>query len=144
MAHRIVWWLVADTSTTQGRPRLADPASRFGVGRNETLGGWMRDRARPYPDEAFASPRLRTSRAGYWTDVTTTLHRGMSSVWHFDDESRSDGVGLSSFKLAPALRPVDTTPSIVPAWDAPTSDSFARVLRLRAMRAYASSLGTAL
>jgi len=64
-----------------------------------------------------------------WTDNHDTCSAECRAVWHFDDATRVRVWDL--FKNAPA--PVGYDPAIIPAWDGPTSESFA-VLRLEPWR----------
>ncbi len=125
MAHRIVWCSVA-TVDHQGRPRsrILHPLWEWD---GTSLSGWIA--TGPTPTKRSHLQHTPYVSCSYWTDSHDTCIAECRAVWHFDDETRTRV--WDKFVHAPA--PVGYDPAIVPAWDKPTSDSFA-VLRLEPWR----------
>jgi hypothetical protein len=125
MAHRIVWCSVA-TVDHQGRPRsrILHPLWEWDGGE---LVGWIA--TGPTPTKRSHLQHTPYISCSYWTDSHDTCIAECRAVWHFDDETRT--TVWDKFLHAPA--PVGYDPAIVPAWDKPTSDSFA-ALRLEPWR----------
>jgi len=125
MAHRIVWASAA-TVDSRGRPRsrILHPIWQWD---GTSLGGWIATGPTPMKRAHLcARPYLSLS---YWSPSHDTCVADCEVEWAFDDETRTMVWDL--FKNAPA--PVGYDPAIMPAWDKPTSDSFA-ALRLKPWR----------
>jgi hypothetical protein len=125
MAHRIVWCSAA-TVDHQGRPRsrILHPLWEWD---GSTLVGWIATGPTPTKRSHLQhSPYISCS---YWTDSHDTCIAECRAVWHFDDDTRTTVWD----KFVNAAAPVGYDPSMIPAWDTPTSDSFA-VLRLEPWR----------
>jgi hypothetical protein len=125
MAHRIVWCSVA-TVDHQGRPRsrILHPLWEWdGI----ELTGWIATGPTPTKRAHLAhSPYVSCS---YWTDNHDTATAECRAIWHHDDATRVEV--WNKFVTAPP--PVGYEPSIVPAWESPTGESFA-VLKLEPWR----------
>ncbi len=93
----------------------------------DELVGWIA--TGPTPTKRSHLQHTPYISCSYWTDSHDTCIAECRAVWHFDDETRT--TVWDKFVNAPA--PVGYDPAIVPAWDAPTSESFA-VLRLEPWR----------
>jgi hypothetical protein len=121
MAHRIVWCSVASVDSA-GRPRsrVLHPLWEW---RDGELIGWVGTGPTPTKRAHLkASPFLSLN---YWDPGQDTCVAECRATWCFDEETR---VKIwNDYKAAPP--PLGYDPAIIPAWDAPTSDSFA-VLRL--------------
>lgn len=121
MAHRIVWCTAA-TVDAQGRPRsrILHPIWQWD---GEKLVGWIGTGPTPVKRAHLeASPYISLN---YWEPSHDTCAAECRATWAFDDKTRTMVWNL--FTEAP--EPVGYDPSIVPAWDSPTSDAFA-VLRV--------------
>jgi hypothetical protein len=121
MAHRIVWCSAA-TVDERGRPRsrVLHPVWTWDGNR---LTGWVGTGPTPTKRRHLeASPNLSAS---YWAPSQDTCVAECRASWAFDDATRIEIWNL--FKSSPP--PVGYDPSIIPAWDGPTSPAFA-VLRL--------------
>ena len=125
MAHRIVWCSVA-TVDRQGRPRsrVLHPIWQWD-GRD--LVGWIATGPSPVK-QAHLAANANVS-CNYWSPDHDTCVAECRAEWAFDDETR--GMVWDLFADAPA--PVGYDPSIIPAWESPTSDAFA-ALRLEPWR----------
>jgi hypothetical protein len=125
MAHRIVWCSVA-TVDHQGRPRSRILHPLWEWDGNELV-GWIATGPTPTKRSHLRhSPYISCS---YWTDSHDTCIAECRALWYFDDETRT--TVWNKFVNAP--QPVGYDPAIVPAWDKPTSESFA-ALRLEPWR----------
>ena len=125
MAHRIVWCSVA-TVDHQGRPRsrILHPLWEWD---GSALVGWIATGPTPTKRSHLQhSPYISCS---YWTDShdTASPNAGRSGT----STTTSRTTVWDKFVNAPP--PVGYDPSIVPAWDRPTSDTFA-ALRLEPWR----------
>jgi hypothetical protein len=125
MAHRIVWCSVA-TVDHQGRPRsrILHPLWEWD---GAELVGWIA--TGPTPTKRAHLQHSPYISCSYWTDSHDTCIAECRAVWHFDDDTRT--TVWEKFTSAPA--PVGYDPAIIPAWDKPTSESFA-ALRLEPWR----------
>lgn len=125
MAHQIVWCTAA-TVDTQGRPRsrVLHPIWQWD---GEQLVGWIATGPTPTKRAHLAhSPFISCN---YWTPSQDTCVAECRASWAFDDATRKWLWKL--FETTPP--PVGYDPSIIPQWEAPTSDSFA-ALRLEPWR----------
>ena len=125
MAHQIVWCSAA-TVDASGRPRsrVLHPIWQWD---GEKLEGWIATSATPTKRAHLeASPFVSLN---YWSPNQDTCVAECRASWAFDDATRKRVWGL--FLNGP--EPVGYDPSLIPAWDGPTSDSFA-ALRLDAWR----------
>ncbi len=121
MAHRIVWCSAA-TVDREGRPRsrILHPIWQWTAQR---LIGWIGTSPTPIKRAHLqAHPFMSIN---YWSPSHDTCVADCQAVLVLDDATRTMVWNL--FKTGPA--PVGYDPAIVPAWKAPTSDTFA-VLRL--------------
>jgi hypothetical protein len=125
MAHRIVWCSAA-TVDHQGRPRsrILHPLWEWD---GDALVGWIA--TGPTPTKRAHLQHSPYISCSYWTDNHDTCIAECRAVWHFDDETRTSVWN----KFAQAPPPVGYDPAIIPAWDEPTSESFA-ALRLEPWR----------
>ena len=121
MAHRIVWASAA-TVDSKGRPwsRVLHPIWQWD---GERLVGWIATGPTPLKRAHLeGSPYISLN---YWEASQDTCVAECRATWAFDDETRTMVWDL--FKNGP--EPVGYDPSIIPAWDSPTSETFA-ALRL--------------
>jgi hypothetical protein len=125
MAHRIVWCSVA-TVDEQGRPRsrILHP---FWEWDGKDLVGWIATEPTATKRAHLASSPFMS--CNYWADTHDTCTAECSATWHHDDATRAEV--WNKFKTAPP--PVGYDPSIIPGWDAPTSETFT-VLKLTPWR----------
>jgi hypothetical protein len=125
MAHRIVWASVA-TVDRQGRPRtrILHP---LWVWEHGQLVGWIA--TSPTPTKRGHLAGHPYASVSYWAPSHDTCAAECRATLHLDDATRTMVWDL--FTTAPA--PVGYTPSIVPAWTAPTADAFA-AMRLEPWR----------
>lgn len=121
MAHEIVWCSVASVDP-RGRPRsrVLHPIWQWD---GDELVGWVATGPTATKRAHLAhSPYLSCN---YWTPEQDTCVAECRAAWAFDAQTR---IWLwELFESTPA--PLGYDPSIIPQWDAPTSDSFA-ALRL--------------
>jgi hypothetical protein len=121
MAHRIVWCSVASVDAA-GRPRsrILHPIWEWGDGR---LVGWVGTGPTPTKRAHLAaSPHLSLS---YWDPSQDTCVAECRAEWCFDLPTRERIWEM--YEAAPP--PLGYDPAMIPAWDEPSSDSFA-VLKL--------------
>ena len=121
MAHRIVWCSAA-TVDSLGRPwsRVLHPIWHWDGTRLE---GWIATAPTPLKRSHLeASPFVSLN---YWDSSHDTCVAECRASWAFDDETRAKVWDL--FLNGP--EPVGYDPSIIPAWDDATSETFA-ALRL--------------
>jgi hypothetical protein len=121
MAHSIVWCSAA-TVDAQGRPRsrILHPIWQWD---GSQLIGWIGTGPTPIKRAHLnASPYMSLN---YWTPSHDTCVADCRVEWALDDETRTKIWEL--FLNAP--EPVGYDPSIIPAWESPTSEAFA-VLKL--------------
>ena len=125
MAHRIVWCSAA-TVDHQGRPRsrILHPLWEWD---GAELVGWIA--TGPTPTKRAHLQHSPFVSCSYWTDNHDTCIAECRADWYFDDETRT----AVWRKFADAPAPVGYDPAIIPAWDKPTSESFA-ALRLEPWR----------
>lgn len=121
MAHRTVWCTVG-TVDVRNRPRtrILHPIWQWD---GETLTGWIA--TGPTPAKRAHLDHSPYLSCGYWSPNHDTCVAECRTEWAFDDETRTMVWDL--FRHGP--EPVGYDPAIVPAWESPTSDSFA-ALRL--------------
>lgn len=125
MAHRIVWASAA-TVDRKGRPRSRVLHPIWSWNGSE-LEGWIATGPTPIKRAHLdAHPYISLN---YWTPEQDTCVAECRAEWAFDDETCIRIWDM--LKTAPA--PVGYDPAIIPAWDAPTADSFA-VLKLTPWR----------
>ena len=125
MAHGIVWCSAA-TVDANGRPmsRILHPVWQWD---GTNLVGWIGTSPTPIKRAHLeASPYMSLN---YWTPSHDTCVAECQVSWVFDDDGRTEIWNL--FATTPP--PVGYDPSLIPAWDSPTSDAFA-VLRLEPWR----------
>lgn len=121
MAHRIVWCSVASVDAS-GRPRsrVLHPMWEWADGR---LTGWVGTGPTPTKRAHLeASPFLSLN---YWDPSQDTCVAECRAQWCFDLPTRERV--WEAYKAAPP--PLGYDPAMIPAWDAPSSESFA-VLKL--------------
>jgi hypothetical protein len=121
MAHSIVWCSAASVDA-QGRPRsrILHPIWQWD---GSQLVGWIGTGPTPIKRAHLnASPYMSLN---YWTPSHDTCVADCRAEWAFDEETRTKVWNL--FLNTP--EPVGYDPSIIPAWESPTSEAFA-VLRL--------------
>jgi hypothetical protein len=125
MAHRIVWASVA-TVDAQGRPRsrVLHPIWRWD---GERLVGWVG--TGPTPTKRAHLEAHPFASVNYWAPDQDTCVAECRASWAYDDETRTWLWNL--YKGTPP--PLGYDPAMIPAWDAPTSPSFA-ALRLEPWR----------
>lgn len=117
MAHRIVWCTAA-TVDAKGRPRsrILHPIWEWD---GERLIGWIATGPTPIKSaDLERSPHVSLS---YWAPTHDTCTADCRTQWFFDDEKQT--MVWNRFKDAPP--PVGYDPALIPAWDSPTSDTFA-------------------
>ena len=121
MAHKIVWASVA-TVDADGRPRsrVLHPIWQWD---GEQLVGWVA--TGPTPTKRAHLEHSPFASCNYWEVSQDTCVAECRASWAFDDETRTWLWNL--FKETPM--PLGYDPAIIPAWDSPTSESFA-ALRL--------------
>lgn len=125
MAHRIVWCSAA-TVDSQERPRsrILHPIWQWDGNR---LIGWIGTGPTPVKRAHLdAHPYISLN---YWHPSHDTCVAECRATWAFDDETCT--VVWELFRNAP--EPVGYDPAMIPAWESPTSESFA-VLRLEPWR----------
>ena len=125
MAHRIVWCSAA-TVDSHGRPRsrILHPIWQWD---GQDLVGWIATSPTAIKRAHIkASPYISLN---YWSPSQDTCVAECHVSWVFDDETRSRIWNL--FLNAP--EPLGYDPSIIPAWQSPTSQAFA-VLHLNPWR----------
>lgn len=121
MAHRIVW-ATAATVAPDGRPwtRILHPLWTWD---GSQLTGLIATAPAPLKRAHLeTTPNISLT---YWQPNQDTCSANCAAEWDLSPEGRQ--AGWNALATAPA--PVGYDPSIVPGWDAPTSDSFA-ILRL--------------
>jgi hypothetical protein len=121
MAHRIVW-CTATTVDRANRPRsrILHPIWQWD---GHDLTGWIATSPTPVKRAHLAhSPYLS---CGYWAPSHDTCVAECEAEWATDDETCT--AVWERFRTGP--EPVGYDPAMVPAWDSPTSPSFA-ALRL--------------
>ncbi len=125
MAHNIVWCSAATVDAMRRpRSRVLHPIWQWD---GTTLVGWIATGPTPVKQAHLkASPYISLN---YWTPTQDTCVADCQVSWIFEDEMRTTIWNL--FKSTP--EPVGYDPAIIPAWDSPTSDSFA-VLKLAPWR----------
>ena len=119
MAHRIVWCTAA-TVDAKGRPRsrILHPIWEWDA-EKESLQGWIATGPTPMKRAHIdAHPYVSLN---YWDPSQDTCVAECRATWAFDDETRTRIWNL--FKSTPL--PLGYDPAMIPAWDEPTSDSFA-------------------
>ena len=117
MAHQIVWCSAASVDR-RGRPRsrILHPMWQWQDGE---LVGWIATGPTPLKRAHLDnSPYLSLN---YWAPSQDTCVAECRTRWFFDDETCEQV--WESFKSTPP--PVGYDPGIIPAWDGPTSDTFA-------------------
>ncbi|MDJ0756457.1 MAG: pyridoxamine 5'-phosphate oxidase family protein [Ardenticatenaceae bacterium] len=125
MAHQIVWCSAA-TVDAHGRPRsrILHPIWQWD---GTELVGWIGTGPTPTKRAHLkASPYMSLN---YWAPSQDTCVAECRASWAFDDETCTMVWNL----LANGPEPVGYDPAIIPAWDSPTSDTFA-ALRLEPWR----------
>jgi len=125
MAHRIVWCTVA-TVDPEGRPRtrILHPIWEWD---GDALVGWIATAPTPLKRRHLdAHPDISLT---YWDPTHDTCSAECRATWILDDEGRAEVWR----RLAEGPAPVGYDPSIIPGWDAPTSEGFAG-LRLEPWR----------
>lgn len=121
MAHEIVWASVATVDEkSRPRSRILHPIWQWD---GSHLVGWIA--TGPTPTKRAHLENSPYVSLNYWTPKHDTCIAECRAAWALDDETRTRIWDL--FKSTP--QPLGYDPSMIPVWDAPTSDSFA-VLRL--------------
>jgi hypothetical protein len=116
MAHRIVWCTVG-TTDPRGRPRtrVLHPIWEWD---GERLDGWIATSPlSPKAHDLASMPRVSLT---YWNPEQDTCTAECAAQWQTSDEARTEG--WRKFAEGPA--PVGYDPSIIPAWDEPSSVAF--------------------
>ena len=133
MAHRIVWCTVATVDQEgRARSRVLHPIWEFADG---TLTGWIATSPlSPKRGHLDANPTVSLT---YWDPTHDTCTADCDVVWRLDAESKQ----AAWDRFAQAPEPVGYDPSMIPGWDAPSSEGFG-VLELtpRALRVMPASV----
>jgi hypothetical protein len=125
MAHRIVWCSVATVDrANRPRVRVLHPIWTW---RDGSITGWIA--TSPTPVKRAHLDHSPFVACNYWSPSHDTCLAECDAEWMFDDDTRT--MAWELFVNGP--EPVGYDPSIVPGWDAPTSEAFA-VLRLTPWR----------